>query len=694
MNNQAALNDPLAQKYLSRGGKLESDMETPQQDNPPSTDDPLANKYLSLGGKLESQMNGDGSGQTPSTQPQEKTGDVAGQEAQSPLGMYDGSLGSVYKVFSALPEETKQEMFNDALRVAIKAPVAGAGKLLDFFSTMPINAAVDAINGLAHTDIPHSKSFESKAEEGIDYLTGGHTKGSGHVYEGVKLATELALPAGIASRLTLGAYEMIKDSPVLIEVLKKIGTNNPKALAGAVGAGAAMHEAEKREAGVGGTLAAGAGGALATEAALSISNPKQALLKGATMLAGVGKKSLKQDVVDSAKAIDVEVPLAAVTDSTGTALANQFISKTPILGGRLRDAVKNTSDQFQKAFNKTLDSVGEKKEQAEQAIKVAYNKLKNLTKKDDFVDSSSVLEKITNIREELQTFFHAKPTKNLFSIFDEIEQGLRKGNGVEKLPDGFHNMNKSVQEQLLKEAKSKGSQVSVHEMVNAKKQINRAMRDKDLFDRNDKDALEYLKGVGATIDSILHQYGTTRNPEFLASLRTANKLFEKTAKREALEDLFSGVISGGADSSVQYKGLYKILEDRDSQKMLLNNFGETNYNKLQDFVNVAKGMAAAEKNVLNPSGTAIVGSVIGFIQGLVFGTNLVPTILGGLGAFGIQKLLTSQKFIDIASEFAKKPSPTLANRLNNVVKDNLGLSIQTVMENIGKMEAEKANELH
>ena len=336
--------------------------------------------------------------------------------------------------------------------------------------------------------------------------------------------------------------------------------------------------------------------------------------------------------------------------------------------------------------------VGDLKEKSEAGIKVAYNKLQTLTKKDDFVDSSSVLEKITNIREELQTFFHAKPTKSLFTIFDEIEEGLMKGNKAEKLPDGFNNMNKSVQAQLLKEAKSKGSQVSVHEMVNAKKQINRAMRDKDLFDRNDKDALEYLKGVGATIDSILHQYGTTKNPEFLDSLRTANQLFAKTARRESLEDLFSGVISGGADSTVQYKGLYKILEDRDNQKMLLNNFGEKNYNKLQDFINVAKGIDAAAKNVLNPSGTAIVGSVIGFIQGLVFGTNPVPTALGALGAFGTQKLLTSQKFIDIATEFAKKPTPALANRLNNVVKENTGLSIQMIMDNIEKIEPIRENE--
>ena len=88
----------------------------------------------------------------------------------------------------------------------------------------------------------------------------------------------------------------------------------------------------------------------------------------------------------------------------------------------------------------------------------------------------------------------------------------------------------------------------------------------------------------------------------------------------------------------------------------------------------------------------IVELLIRFSQEKVFGTNPVPTILGGLGAFGAQKLLTSQKFIDIASEFAKKPSPTLAHRLNNVVKDNLGLSIQTIMQNIEKME--KANEPH
>ncbi len=231
-------NDPLIEKYLVRGARLESDMPTESQQDTSASDDPLIQKYLARGAQLETTGDQPAATQTP-------------EQTNNSQPVMPSSISGLYSAFDSLPRERKQEMLNDALRIAIKAPSAAAGSLLDFFSTMPINAAVDAINGLADTDIPHAKSFSQKAEEGIDDMTGGRTKGSGPVYEGAKLATELAIPGNIAKRLTLGALELAQESPLIVEVLKKIGGTGTKTLAGA-----AMHEAQEDGAGVAGTLGA------------------------------------------------------------------------------------------------------------------------------------------------------------------------------------------------------------------------------------------------------------------------------------------------------------------------------------------------------------------------------------------------------------------------------------------------------
>ena len=160
-------NDPLIEKYLVRGARLESDMPTESQQDTSASDDPLIQKYLARGAQLETTGDQPAATQTP-------------EQTNNSQPVMPSSISGLYRAFDSLSPERKQEMLNDTLRIAIKAPSAAAGSLLDFFSTMPLNAAVDAINGLADTDIPHAKSFQQKAEEGIDAMTGGRTKGSGH----------------------------------------------------------------------------------------------------------------------------------------------------------------------------------------------------------------------------------------------------------------------------------------------------------------------------------------------------------------------------------------------------------------------------------------------------------------------------------------------------------------------------------
>ena len=90
-------------------------------------------------------------------------------------------------------------------------------------------------------------------------------------------------------------------------------------------------------------------------------------------------------------------------------------------------------------------------------------------------------------------------------------------------------------------------------------------------------------------------------------------------------------------------------------------------------------MDALKRNNPNPSGTALVTAVIGFFQGLA-GTNPLPTIAGGLGAYGTSKLLTNKKFLNKATQFAKEPSDLLARQIEKIVKEETGVALQTLMK--------------
>jgi hypothetical protein len=52
-------------------------------------------------------------------------------------------------------------------------------------------------------------------------------------------------------------------------------------------------------------------------------------------------------------------------------------------------------------------------------------------------------------------------------------------------------------------------------------------------------------------------------------------------------------------------------------------------------------------------------------------------VIGG-GAV-LTQLLTSKRFLNLATEFAKLPTEPLAKQLNNLIKENTGMTSQALM---------------
>lgn len=597
-------------------------------------------------------------------------------------------FAAAYDNFSQLPDDSKKKLFNDIVRVAIKAPLGGAASVLDFISTLPLNAGISAYNTVAPEgySLPHAKSFEQKSDEFVDYAAnkvGLDTSGTGPVTEGVKLATSVATGGGLGKALT----SLPKAAASLL------GSTNPQVLIGAVGAGAGTEIAKEQGSGIVGQLGSGlAGGAIAESLPFVLNKKSWAngVEKGLINILGLGKKKIKLDALESAEKLGVDLPAAAATNSVITSYANQLISKLPRLGDKLRDKVKKTSDQFQSAWDSMLDSVAPKIDQklskeARSIYKIPNNLLKN---SEDAVSPEIILDKIKGTKEFLKSPIKSDPTKKVLSYLNELEEALmpqKMDISKQDLPKNFQNFPSHVQEKILNELSSEAPYISIQEVLRSKIEINKIMRDRNVFDRIDTDTLGFLNGVKSSIDATLKEYGVT-NPKWYAAFEQAEKKYASLAKRENLEQEFAGKIINPATQEVSYTPLVKMLEDPSKQKFFKNNLGEKNYKKLNDFVNVARSMDNIQRNILNPSSTAIVGGAMGLIHGIVFGTNLVPGVVTVISSIGATKLLTDKRFLNVAKDFAKNPSVPLAKRLDKIVKDRAGVGIRSLMQQTSSNE--------
>ena len=527
-------------------------------------------------------------------------------------------------------------------------------------------------------DIPTVPSAVDAVDHGVDSITGGYTQtpeNEKSIHEGLKAVGSMASVGGAAKgAVKLGANK-------IGNVLEKFGSTKARDLAAGGFSSGVTSEALERGQNLPVAFGEGIGAGVVA----------QSILKNAfklpTKLAGFGKDSLKLDAIESSKNLGVDLPNIAATSAKLPNFGYNLLAKAPFLGDELKNNMQTASTQFQKAWGAMLDSVGAPKtEELSKEVSAAYASVKKAIPKDAAVMPSPMLNAIAEIEQELQSTFHAEPTKKLFTIMKDIKEALVP---KVKLPEGFEKYPKAVQDQILTELKKDitVAPIPVKVLLRQKVELNKAMRDKNIFDRTDTDSLGWLKKIQGATNETLEEYGK-QNPKFFKELKQADEKFARTAKREDLDDLLSGKIHDPHTGEVAYTPLVKILKDRDRQKFLKNKLGDSNYEKLEDFVNVAQAMDAVQRNNPNKSGTAVVTATIGFVQYLA-GANPTPAILAGLGAYGTTKLLTNKRFLNLATKFAKEPTEPLAQKLNALVKESTGMTSQALMTGLkGNGDAE------
>ena len=498
-------------------------------------------------------------------------------------------------------------------------------------------------------DLPLIPSVVEAIDKGVDQATGDYTRTPDNekwFQEGLKLGASIAAGGGVGA---IAGKAGLKGTEAL---LKTVGSTKPSAIAAAGVAGAAMEKAHESGLSEPASIGTGIGAAVATEAAASLLNPKN-IAKGAMKSVGLGKGQLKQDALESAERLGVDLPAAAATDSKLMAFLNQHASKIPFVGDILREKFQTASTQYQSAFKSLLEDVGAVRDETiNQKINALYANSHALIPEGDILVPTHSLQALQDVRKKIKSTVYSEPTQKLVSKLDEMEKSL--------LLDG-----------------SFAIPMPVQEIINQKKELNKIIK----WDKPDADVLDLLKGIQSATLEDLKAYGKT-NTDWYQAFNKAEQKFEKTAKREDLEKMFASKIEDPVTKEVKYAQITKLLEDRKFAKRLENNLGKAGVKKLEDFAEAARAMAVAEKNIPNPSGTAIVESVKKWITGIgsaLVGQASLPTLaVSGASAYGLTQLLTNKRFLNKALQFAKEPTEPLAKQLETIVKENTGLTIQAL----------------
>jgi len=437
-----------------------------------------------------------------------------------------------------------------------------------------------------------------------------------------------------------------------------------------------------------GKMAAGVGGTAAVSALGSL-NPKGLALT----LAGFGKNQLKTRALDAAKRIGVDLPGVAATDAVAPSAAHNLMSRVPYFGDRIRETLSQTGKQYQRSFEALLDKVSPSlTEDLSEAAKRIYAPLENLLPVTDTIDPTPWLKEIKKIETKLQSAAKSEPTKKLLSVFREMKQSLGVKTNKEAIPDYLETASETVKQSLQKQLQEGASTVQpipVQQVVRQKIELNKMMKDKNLFDRTDSDSLSYLHNLQAVTKRMLEQYGKKQNPEFLNALKKADLDYGAYAKRENLEGLLSDKLSSLITEEPQYNPLIKALQKKDNQKFLKNNLGQENYKKIKDYIEVAKAMESIKRNNQNPSGSGWVGALASIAGGLYAAPAYTTALLAATEAG--TKLLTSKRFINLAHRYAKEPSESIANKLETLIKETTGKSSNILSQELGEIQKNQEN---
>ncbi len=363
---------------------------------------------------------------------------------------------------------------------------------------------------------------------------------------------------------------------------------------------------------------------------------------------GLSPKGLNIEAAQAARDLGIDLPAAALTESRLTGLADQFVGKTPYFGNKLGKKYLNAENQTKDALNKIYEDVGPAKTpEIESEIASLYDQVASNLPKDAKVKPTNLKNAIDSIK--IDTAVLSPGEKDLLNTLETLRTEI---DPASKLVSQYGPLKIPLQD------------FDVNKLIGTKKSLNSII--KWDMDQGVKNQLRNLQKATA---KDIAEYGKI-NPEWYQSFKEADSLFGKVAKREKLEGLLSNKSTNTATDSLSYNALSKAINSPEKNALIKRQVTPETYEKIQKLGTVAKAMAIKNRNIPNPSGTAITTAIGGYL-GAFYTPEAITAIVG---TAGLTKLLTDKKLLDLALKLAEKPNTLNVIPFNKRMKEITGYS--------------------
>jgi hypothetical protein len=512
--------------------------------------------------------------------------------------------------------------------------------------------------------VPLIPSATEAIDRGIDTATSGYTttpEDQKYINEGLKTGASFLTGGGLAKTAQGGVAKLGN----------MIGNTSPLQAAGSAAMGGTTSYLADQGASTGEAL----GGGLAANLAVT---GTPALAKGAGGLAGraalsavgLGKNKLNLEAAKAGQSLDITLPKAAVSEGKAIALADQFLSKTPVAGDLMQQRHLAMGNKVLKELDKAYDSALPTAERVgvEDRITQLYSNAGELLPKEAQIVPKNVTSVTESVKAELaKSASLSAGEKKVLSIIKDYEDKFVPM-GIKRIP--------SPVEDLV------ASQDSLGKVIDWK--------DTSVNWQKEKKAAGMVKRLYNSISNDLAEYGKT-NPEWYNYQKEADKLFTKLSRRKELESML-GEAKNSATDELSYNSLSKILNDEQNRARLQKITTPEIFERLDKLSKVARAMAIKNKNMPNPSGTAATTqtfNLLSFLTGYGAAKDRVKTGLILTLGTGTAHLLTDKKTLDLAIKFAETPININAVEFGKRMKQITGYTPVTVLREAQKLEQGK-----
>ncbi len=378
-------------------------------------------------------------------------------------------------------------------------------------------------------------------------------------------------------------------------------------------------------------IAAELGAALAvpTGASLFSRFPKNAIDKAQLYPLGLSPKKFDLDLYNAAQGSGIDLPAAAYTDSRLMHLANSVAAKSPYFGDKIQAKNLKTTSQAQNKIQNILDRVGPADtEDIQKEIAGRFARAGDLLPKNVTTPALFTLGSTEKALDHLGGLgYLSNGSSELQKIAGGIDNAFRNGQSWNAID----------------------SRVPVKKLVQQKQNINANKR----VWGEDAGAAKQVRGIGHAIGQDIDTYGMI-DPKWFKELQKANKLYGQVEQRNKLENIFDKATNQGS-GTLGFGNLSKAIHDKKSGRKIKGLVGSDNLEEVKNLGTVARGLSRKNLNVPNPSGSTSTALSAAYGYGALKGLTQDPisTLAGLAGANRLSNLLTDQKYVDLAAQFAR-----------------------------------------